>query len=87
MRKLTLHPDDLSVQSFPTEDVEWKPGTVHGMSGTCPDQDSCGDTCQPGCTDVDTCPAVTCAASCLGSCVTCPQSCDPAQCPSSDGRC
>jgi hypothetical protein len=90
MRKLALDPEALVVQSFPTEAADPRRGTVHGLdTGVTCDQDTCvgADTCAPGCTDVDTCPAVTCAASCLGSCVSCPVSCNPAQCPSADGRC
>ena len=86
MRKLGLNPDSLVVQSFPTSDGEAARGTVRGHTG---DQDTCvaAATCGPGCTDVDTCPQVTCAQSCLGSCVSCPVSCYPADCPSADGRC
>jgi len=88
MRKLGLDPDALVVQSFPTEDVDARRGTVRGMDDVT-NQDTCNGpgTCAPGCTDVDTCPQVTCAQSCLGSCVSCPLSCYPAQCPSADGRC
>jgi flavoprotein len=84
MRKLHLDPDALVVQSFPTEEVDARRGTVRGMDATV-DQDTC-NTCDR-CTDVDTCPAGTCAASCLASCASCPLSCNPAQCPSADGRC
>ena len=91
MRKLGLNPDELVVQSFSTEDVHARRGTVRGMDDSATvDQDTCnvpGNTCMPGCTDVDTCPQVTCAVSCGGSCASCPVSCNPAQCPSSDGRC
>jgi hypothetical protein len=88
MKKLSLNAEELAVQSFPTSDAGTERGTVRGMGPT-EDQDTCvgADTCAPGCTDVDTCPAVTCAPSCLGSCVTCPVSCNPAQCPSANGRC
>lgn len=87
MSKLSLRPDELEVQSFPTMDLGRGRGTVRGMdSGATCDQDTCveEDTCGPGCTDVDTCPAVTCAVSCGGTCVTCPATC---ACPSADGRC
>jgi hypothetical protein len=85
MRKLSLNTDELVVQSFPTLTRESRRGTVRGMDDT--DYDTCngpGTTCAAGCTRVDTCPQVTCAASCLGSCVSCPATCG---CISSDGRC
>jgi hypothetical protein len=87
MKKLSLNPDELVIQSFPTEAVEPRRGTVRGFDDTT--QDTCNgpNTCAPGCTDVDTCPAVTCAQSCGGSCASCPVSCNPIDCPSSDGRC
>jgi hypothetical protein len=90
MRKLALDPDALEVQSFSTEAAEARGGTVRGLDSATVDQDTCnipGNTCAPGCTDVDTCPQVTCAQSCGGSCASCPVSCNPAQCPSADGRC
>jgi hypothetical protein len=90
MRKLILDPDLLEVQSFSTEAAEVRRGTVRGLDSATVDQDTCnvpGNTCMPGCTDVDTCPQVTCAVSCGGSCASCPVSCNPAQCPSADGRC
>lgn len=85
MRKLALNTEGIVVESFPTLSPDERRGTVHAMDVT--NQDTCngpGTTCAPGCTRVDTCPQVTCAASCLGSCVSCPASCD---CISSDGRC
>ncbi|HEU0053856.1 MAG TPA: hypothetical protein VFQ39_11800 [Longimicrobium sp.] len=86
MKKLSLAPDALEVQSFATSEGDAARGTVRAHTGN---QDTCvgANTCAPGCTDVDTCPAVTCAATCPASCVSCPVSCYPAQCPSSDGRC
>ena len=87
MRKLGLDPDSLVVQSFPTEEVNAPRGTVRGMDDVT-NQDTCnipGNTCAPGCTAVDTC--VSCAGSCFNTCASCPLSCNPAQCPSADGRC
>jgi hypothetical protein len=86
MSKLTLQLEELVVESFPTTDAEGGRGTVRGMDSATVDQDSC-DTCD--CSFMDTCPQpeITCFQSCAGSCNTCPVSCDPAQCPSSDGRC
>jgi len=87
MKKLFLDPEALEVQSFSTEAAEVRRGTVRGLDSATVDQDTCnvpGNTCMPGCTDVDTCAAGTCAQSCLGSCASCPASCN---CPSSDGRC
>ncbi|HEX6751333.1 MAG TPA: hypothetical protein VF092_28840 [Longimicrobium sp.] len=86
MRKLALNPNELVVQSFPTLEAESKRGTVHGMDVT--NQDTCngpGTTCAPGCTRVDTC--VSCPNTCVNTCASCPVSCNPADCPSSDGRC
>ncbi len=83
MRKLALNPDDLVVQSFPTDTAAGRLGTVRGMDSNTVDQDSC-DTCDQ-CSDIDTC--VSCPATCAATCVTCPLSCNPANCPSADGRC
>ena len=60
MRKLSLHLDDLAVQSFATGDVRGAAGTVRGHDKTtpacpttspfvCPDTDypSCGIVCLP----------------------------------------
>ena len=87
MSKLSLRPDELTVQSFPTTDAEWdRGGTIRGMdSGPSCDFDSC-ESCDR-CTDIDTCPVNSCAPSCPITCASCPVSCNPAQCPSSDGRC
>lgn len=85
MRKLGLNLDALVVQSFATEEVDARRGTVRGMDSASVDQDTC-NTCDR-CTDVDTCAAGTCAVSCVASCASCPVSCNPAQCPSADGRC
>lgn len=86
MRKLSLHLDELVVDSFPTSGAVPDRGTVRGMDSITVDQDTCV-TCPNTCVS---CPA-TCAASCPGTCVntcaTCPASCDPAHCPSADGRC
>ena len=81
MRKLSLNPDSLEVQSFPTEEVAAGRGTVRGMDSASVDQDTC-HTCP---SDVDTC--VSCAGTCFNTCASCPLSCNPAQCPSADGRC
>ena len=90
MSKLTLHIEELVVESFDTTRADDDRGTVHGMdSGPTCDQDTCPNpSCD--CSFMDTCveqPEITCYQSCLGTCVTCPASCYPAQCPSSDGRC
>jgi hypothetical protein len=85
MRKLHLDPDALEVQSFATDEALRRFGTVRGMDSATVDQDTC-NTCDR-CTDVDTCPAGTCAVTCVASCASCPLSCNPAQCPSADGRC
>jgi len=89
MRKLTLSLDTLEVQSFPTTDNEGGGrGTVRGReTGPTCDGDSCWDSCE--CSYQDTClqPEITCYVSCMGSCASCPVSCNPAQCPSADGRC
>jgi hypothetical protein len=85
MRKLSLDPESLVVQAFSTTDAVSERGTVHGLTG---DQDTCVGpaTCAPGCTRQDTC--ATCPASCFGTCATCgATACNPAQCPSADGRC
>jgi hypothetical protein len=85
MRKLSLNADDLAVQSFATFNPEVHRGTVRANDNT--DVDTCngpGTTCASGCTRVDTCPQVTCAASCAGTCASCPATCG---CISSDGRC
>jgi hypothetical protein len=81
MRKLSLNPDELAVQSFPTASPTDERGTVHGLTG---DQDTCvaANTCAPGCTRQDTCS--TCVQSCGATCVTCPATCG---CLSADGRC
>ncbi|HEU4883044.1 MAG TPA: hypothetical protein VFT45_12380 [Longimicrobium sp.] len=90
MRKLTLTLEALDVQSFPTTEAGGNGrGTVRGREtgATCPDADSCWNSCE--CSYQDTCnqPQITCYQSCLGSCASCPVSCNPAQCPSADGRC
>jgi len=83
MRKLSLNPDELVVQSFPTEAAAGRMGTVRGMDSASVDQDTC-NTCDR-CSDIDTC--VSCNASCPITCASCPVSCNPANCPSADGRC
>ena len=82
MRKLALNPDELVVQSFPTQAAPGRLGTVRGMDSASVDQDSC-NTCED-CSDADTC--VSCPATCANTCQTCPVSCYPANCPSADGR-
>lgn len=86
MSKLTLKVDELTIQSFPTTErgVDWN-GTVRGMSGDTCDEDTC-ESCDQ-CTDMDTCVVNSCAPSCPITCASCPVSCNPAQCPSADGRC
>jgi hypothetical protein len=83
MKKLSLHLDDLLVESFTTTAAVRERGTVRGMDSVTVDQDTCA-TCPATCAS---CPA-TCNASCGGTCgatcATCPVSC---ACPSADGRC
>lgn len=84
MRKLNLHLEEIVVESFPTtETSRVLRGTVRGMDSNTVDQDTC-DTCDR-CSDMDTC--VSCVDTCPVTCASCPLSCDPADCPSSDGRC
>ena len=83
MRKVSLSLEQLAVESFSTTDEpSAHRGTVRGNdSGPTCDQDTCV-TCP---SDLDTC--VSCPNTCAASCASCPLSCYPAQCPSSDGRC
>lgn len=82
MRKLNLNLDEIVVESFPTTDTDDSiRGTVRGMDSATVDQDTCV-TCP---SDLDTC--VSCPNTCAASCASCPLSCNPADCPSSDGRC
>ena len=74
MNKLTLHLDDLAVESFDTVRMDKARGTVVGAQCTCPGAATCDYTC-----DDATCPN-TCAdtcddATCVGSCLTCSPSC------------
>lgn len=86
MRKLNLHLEELVVESFSTVGTGRERGTVHGMDSVTVDQDSCV-TCAPSCaTCGGTCPN-TCPMTCGATCATCPVSCNPANCPSADGRC
>lgn len=85
MRKLSLNLEALVVESFSTNAAEGR-GTVRGMDSITVDQDTCitcGATCA---TCGGTCPA-SCPATCVNTCATCPVSCNPANCPSADGRC
>ena len=86
MKKLSLRLEALEVESFPTSENGAAPGTVRGLDSATVDQDTCV-SCD--CSYVDTCPQpeITCYVSCAGSCASCPVSCNPAQCPSADGRC
>lgn len=86
MRKLSLHPESLVVESFPTTRGTRVRGTVQGMDSVTIDQDTCA-TCPPSCdTCGGTCPP-TCPATCVNTCATCPASCNPNDCASADGRC
>ena len=86
MRKLNLHLEDLAVESFSTADGAGARGTVRGLDSVTVDQDTCA-TCPATCATCGaTCPN-TCAVTCGNTCATCPVSCDPATCPSADGRC
>ncbi|HEX6910301.1 MAG TPA: hypothetical protein VF142_07895 [Longimicrobium sp.] len=64
MKKLTLHLEDLRIDSFTTSPAEKPKGTVFGEQCTCYTQCTC-----PGCP--------TCDASCNGSCggASCDLSC------------
>jgi hypothetical protein len=77
MKKLTLHLDDLAVESFDTSAVVKERGTVLGeelcsCAGSCP-----GQTCEATC--AFTCDDPTCVESCNGTCpgqgYTCNESC------------
>jgi hypothetical protein len=98
MRKLSLKVDELTVESFRTDEARMWPGTVRGMDSATVDQDSC-NTCN-GCSNVDTC--VSCGGTCGNTCQSCAATCSPCQthdgrptcdqictigCPSADGRC
>ena len=83
MRKLNLHLDEIVVESFSTTGPALGRGTVRGMDSATIDQDTCV-TCDR-CSDMDTC--VSCVPSCAVTCASCPLSCNPANCPSADGRC
>ncbi|HEX6041612.1 hypothetical protein [Longimicrobium sp.] len=62
MKKLTLHLDDLRIDSFRTSSPETTKGTVVGEEATCGDFQTC---------------CYSCAATCRGSCPpgTCYQTC------------
>lgn len=81
MRKLNLHLEEIVVESFPTTEAVSGRGTVRGMDSATVDQDTCV-TCP---SDLDSC--VSCNPSCAATCASCPLSCNPADCPSADGRC
>ncbi|HET7463988.1 MAG TPA: hypothetical protein VFJ82_22220 [Longimicrobium sp.] len=98
MRKLSLNVDELTVESFRTDEAFARPGTVRGLDSATVDQDTC-NTCN-GCSNVDTC--VSCAGTCGNTCASCGVTCSPCQthdgrptcdqlcsvgCPSADGRC
>lgn len=86
MRKLSLHLEELAVESFSTTDGAPGRGTVRGMDSVTVDQDTCV-TCPATCATCGaTCPN-TCGVTCGNTCATCPASCSPANCPSADGRC
>lgn len=82
MNKLSLKIDELMVESFRTDETAGRVGTVRGLDSATVDQDTC-NTCN-GCSNADTC--VSCPATCGNTCQTCPVSCNPANCPSADGR-
>lgn len=76
MKKLTLNPDTLEVQSFTTAHEAPGRGTVHGEECTCPTNCTC-----PGCpTCGETCPD-TCQNTCDdNTCATCEFSCGYESC-------
>jgi len=88
MKKLTLNPDMLEVQSFTTADEAAGRGTVRGEQGpctcptncTCPACPTCGETCPETCWN--TCDDVTCGT-CEYSCgyETCVKTCQTMRCP------
>jgi hypothetical protein len=64
MKKLTLRPDDLQVETFPTTSVRKKDnGTVFGEQCTCPTACTC-----PGCPTCDESCNGTCDDSCYDTC-------------------
>ena len=72
MKKLTLHLEDLRIDSFSTTPAERAKGTVFGEQCTCPTACTC-----PGCPTCD----ATCDGSCGGTCDfscggTCGDTCD-----------
>lgn len=72
MRKLTLNPDMLQVQSFATSAPLKERGTVHGEQGPC----TCPNCTCPGCpTCIETCPDT-----CANTCDTCGFSCGAETC-------
>ena len=73
MKKLRLHLEDLSIDSFATTYVKREKGTVYGEQCTCPTACTC-----PGCPTCDaSCGGASCAATCAASCYgTCDASCN-----------
>ncbi len=89
MNKLKLDLESLAVETFDTAAPAEPRGTVHGLSGTCTDPESCDYWCQslwPSdcCTAAATCPAScngSCNESCYGTCggLTCGATCGPTE--------
>jgi hypothetical protein len=79
MRKLTLDPDALDVQSFdPLPQAALQRGTVHGHGTDQPDCTNIGTQCPTWCDAADTCRFTDLGNTCVATCGTCAFS-DPAQ--------
>jgi hypothetical protein len=77
MRKLTLNPEMLEVQSFVTADEAPARGTVRGQQEPCTCPTNCTCPGCPTCEGYNTCGA-TCPATCWESCNgTCQTECGP----------
>ena len=62
MKKLSLSPDELAVESFDTHAIEARSGTVRGNEGRTVVTAAC-DTCYVSCND-SACPATVCELTC-----------------------
>lgn len=84
MKKLRLHPDQLSVESFETADAAARPGTVMANNDSIYDpgcvtyETACPDpTCHA---NTQCCSGYTCGSTCVGTC-TCPTGRRTCTCP------
>lgn len=84
VKKLTLNPDALEVQSFVTADAEPARGTVHAeqqctcpTNCSCPGCPTCGETCPNTCWE--TCDDASCQ-SCWSCWATCENTCYTGMC-------